>query len=73
VRKDAGLTCRSVVDIKAADGERYAAIIDGKVAMKIGPGAWDPGAGWEVKVDGNDFAVWRRQWGKTRMEVSLRH
>ena len=31
-------------DIRVADGGRYAAVGDGKVAVKIGPGPWDPGA-----------------------------
>jgi len=49
------------VDIRAADEGRYAAIVDGAVAVKIGPGPWDPGGGWRVAVDGHDFAVWERQ------------
>ena len=60
LRKRKGLTSRSVVDIRAADQGRYAAIVDGKVAMKIGPGPWDPGPGWSLAVDGDDFAVWER-------------
>jgi alpha-amylase len=60
VRKRRGLNSRSVVDIRAADEGRYAAIVDGKVAVKIGPGPWDPGPGWDVAVDGQDFAVWEK-------------
>jgi alpha-amylase len=60
IRKQSGINSRSVVNIVAADGQKYAAIIDGKVAMKIGPGSWSPGAGWHVAADGNDFAVWLR-------------
>jgi len=56
--KQSGINSRSVVNIVAADGQKYAVIIDGKVAMKIGPGRWSPGAGWHVATDGNDFAVW---------------
>jgi alpha-amylase len=59
LRKKAGLTRSSVVNIVAADDQqKYAAIVDGKVALKIGPAPWDPGAGWNVAVSGNDFAVW---------------
>ncbi len=47
-----------MVDIVAADDAKYAAIVDGKVAVKIGPGPWDPGPGWKVVTDGNDYAVW---------------
>jgi alpha-amylase len=61
VRKRRGLHSRSVVDIRAADQGRYAAIVDGKVAVKIGPGPWDPGPGWSLAVDGESFAVWESQ------------
>ena len=60
VRKDRGINSRSVVNIVAADNAKYAAIVDDKVAVKIGPGPWDPGAGWHVATDGNDYAVWVR-------------
>jgi alpha-amylase len=60
VRARRGLHSRSSVDIRAADQGRYAAIVDGKVAVKIGPAPWDPGPGWTVSVDGQDFAVWER-------------
>jgi alpha-amylase len=59
VRKAAGLHSGSVVNIVAADDQqKYAAIIDGKVAVKLGPASWDPGPGWSVALSGNDFAVW---------------
>lgn len=60
IRKRNGINSRSVVNIRAADGGRYAAIIDDRVAMKIGPGAWSPGGGWRLALDGSDFAVWER-------------
>ena len=60
VRKAQGLRRDSVVNIAAADDGRYAAIVDDRVAVKLGPAPWDPGAGWRVAVDGNDFAVWTR-------------
>src|SRR5262249_27782359 len=58
LRKNRGISSRSIVNIVVADDGRYAAIIDGKVAVKLGPAPWDPGAGWSVVVDGNDFSVW---------------
>ncbi|HEY1628475.1 MAG TPA: alpha-amylase C-terminal beta-sheet domain-containing protein, partial [Tepidisphaeraceae bacterium] len=58
VRKSQGISSGSVVNIVAADDGKYAAIIDNKIALKLGPAPWDPGAGWSVAVDGNDFAVW---------------
>lgn len=61
VRKQQGLGRDSVVNIVAADDARYAAVIDDKVAVKLGPGPWDPGAGWTVATDGDDYAVWTRR------------
>ena len=59
VRKDNGLTCSSSLNIQTAQSNVYAAIIDGKVAMKIGSGNWSPnGAGWTLRASGTDYAVW---------------
>lgn len=59
IRKAAGLNSASVVNIVAADDQqKYAAIIDNKVALKLGPAPWDPGPDWTVAASGNDFAVW---------------
>jgi alpha-amylase len=60
IRKRNAINSRSVVNIRAADGGRYAATIDDRVAMKIGPGAWSPGTGWRLALDGNDYAVWEK-------------
>lgn len=62
LRKQAGITSRSNVFIEPNTDGKYAAIIAEKVAMKIGPAAWaPPGAGWQVVVDGPDYAVWAKQ------------
>jgi alpha-amylase len=58
VRKDNGLSARGAVDIKEAKAGLYAAIVDGKVALKLGSNDWSPGKGWVVSVDGDRFAVW---------------
>ncbi len=59
IRKDNGLHSESSIDIKAASWDLYAAEIDGKVAMKIGPGSWSPqGSDWVLTAFGNDYAVW---------------
>ncbi|MBU8895116.1 alpha-amylase [Corallococcus sp. M34] len=61
VRRAKGVTSTSAVNIVAADTSRYAAIITGNtgsVAMKIGPGAWTPGAGWTLATSGSNYAVW---------------
>lgn len=61
VRKDNGLHSESNLVIKAAQGNLYAAEIDGKVAMKIGPGNWSPqGSDWVLRTFGSDYAVWEK-------------
>ncbi len=66
VRQDNGLHSESPVSIQRAEWNVYAAIIDGKVAMKIGPGSWSPGAGWTLRASGNDYAVWDKAAVATR-------
>jgi len=58
VRKNAGIHSESSVEIAAADQGRYAAFIDGRVAVKIGPADWSPGEGWTLAADGRNYAVW---------------
>lgn len=60
VRKSRGLTSTSSVAIQQATSGLYAAIINGNVAMKIGPNSWSPGAGWTLATSGNNYAVWTR-------------
>jgi alpha-amylase len=60
LRKQAGLHARSQLDIREARKGLYAAIIDDRVAIKLGSRDWWPGAGWQVAVDGEKFAVWTR-------------
>lgn len=59
IRKDNDIHSESVLDIKAANWDLYAAEIDGKVAVKIGPGSWSPsGSGWNLRASGSNYAVW---------------
>jgi alpha-amylase len=52
--------------IREANTDTYAATVDDKVAVKIGPGSWDPSkAGvsvgqkaWLLAVRGPGFGVW---------------
>ena len=60
VRKTADLHARSTANICEARHRLYAAIIDNRVAVKLGPDAWSPGEGWRLAVDGEKFAVWTR-------------
>lgn len=52
------------VDIQEASDDVYAAVTDSKLAVKIGPGDWEPpsadGTDWHLEVSGENFAVWSR-------------
>lgn len=55
------LNCRSRVKITKAERDVYAAIIDEKVAVKIGPGHYEPPSGpqrWSISAEGRDYKVW---------------
>jgi alpha-amylase len=60
IRKRAGILAHSQVDIKESREGLYAAIIDGKVAVKLGSRPWFPGDGWQLALYGEKFAVWTR-------------
>ncbi len=61
IRKEQELTSTSSVSVEAAQQGLYAAIIDDKVAVKIGGNSWSPsGSGWTVAASGNGYAVWTR-------------
>ena len=59
IRKSQGLTSSSSVVIQAAETGLYAAIIDEKVAIKIGGNNWSPtGSQWTLAATGSGYAVW---------------
>ncbi|GLJ32817.1 hypothetical protein SUGI_0660870, partial [Cryptomeria japonica] len=61
LRKRARIHCRSVVRIEKAKRDVYAANIDKKVIVKIGPGHYQPpdGSGkWILATEGQDYKVW---------------
>ncbi|KAF3431413.1 hypothetical protein FNV43_RR26144 [Rhamnella rubrinervis] len=61
VRKRNKIHCRSIIKITKAERDVYAAIIDEKVAMKIGPGYYEPTSGsqrWSTAIEGRDYKVW---------------
>lgn len=60
IRKTNGLQSESVVNIVRAEQNLYAAIIDAKVAMKLGSGSWSPGTDWTLAASGADYAVWTK-------------
>ncbi|CDP00291.1 unnamed protein product [Coffea canephora] len=61
VRTRNKIHCRSIVKVMKAERDVYAAIIDEKVAMKIGPGYYEPQTGpqkWSLATEGKDYKVW---------------
>jgi alpha-amylase len=68
IRRRNGLTAKSTVAIKKVAGDLYAAVIDGKVAMKMGTGDWSPNATkavpgkvFKMAASGPNFAVWEAE------------
>lgn len=61
VRQRNRLHVRSAVNIVRAEALLYAAEIDGKLMMKIGPEHFDPGEGWRPAGEGNCWCVWERE------------
>ncbi|CAK7326976.1 unnamed protein product [Dovyalis caffra] len=58
LRERNSIHCRSTVQITKAERDVYAAIIDEKVAVKIGPGHYEPPSGphqWSSKIEGKDY------------------
>ncbi len=60
IRKAQGIHAESKVTIVVADSSKYAATIDNKIAVKIGPGDWNPGTGWNLVASGSNYAVWAK-------------
>ncbi|CAJ1372865.1 unnamed protein product [Effrenium voratum] len=60
IRRDANIHSTSQLNIAVASHGLYAAIIDNKVAVKIGTNEWSPGGGWKVRCFGAEFCVWAR-------------
>ena len=65
-RKENGLHARSEVKILLASADVYAACVDEKVYLKLGPGDHSPsweggylGRAWELVCSGEGFAVWQ--------------
>lgn len=53
--------CITQIQITKAERDVYAATIDQKVAVKIGPGHYEPPSGpqkWSLALEGRDYKVW---------------
>lgn len=63
IRRQNGISSRSSCRILVAEKSLYAAIIDDRVAVKLGSSLlWRPGRGWanDPLCYGKDFAIWAR-------------
>ncbi|KAG6508698.1 hypothetical protein ZIOFF_034078 [Zingiber officinale] len=61
IRNRNKINCRSMLKITKAERDVYAAVIDEKVAVKIGPGHYEPPNGskrWNVAAEGVNYRVW---------------
>ena len=61
IRKSHKISSTSKVKIVKAEKDLYAAVIDGKVAVKLGSNDWNPGEGFKLLSSGDQFAVWGRE------------
>lgn len=61
LRKDNRLNSRSSVSILAATDGLYSAVIDGRVAVKLGSASWTPGPGWQKEMEGPTYAIWTKK------------
>ncbi len=64
VRRSAGITSTSPMQILAATNGLYAATVAGKnkqLVLKLGKNwGWNPGDGWTLETSGERYAVWSR-------------
>ena len=62
IRKRYGISSKSEVVVQRAYNDVYAAIVNKKVAVKVGPGDYSPNLGgskeWKMLHSGKNFAVW---------------
>lgn len=66
VRRQFGLHAESKLQIIKAEQGVYAAVIDGKVAVKLGWVDWSPDASFELVASGDKFAVWGKKGAVSR-------
>jgi alpha-amylase len=58
LRRRAGVHARSSVEILEATSGLYAAVVGGRLAVKLGRRNWCPGRGWRLALEGERMAVW---------------
>ncbi|PWJ33664.1 chitobiase/beta-hexosaminidase C-terminal domain-containing protein [Sediminitomix flava] len=70
LRKANGIFNNSSLSIQQSDGSGYAAIIDNKLAVKIGGTGWSPsGSGWVLQASGVNYAIWDKGTGVNNAPV----
>jgi alpha-amylase len=63
LRKEQLIGQTSNIAVQTATSSVYAAIIDGRLAMKIGPGSWSPPSAspaWRLRTSGTNYAIWTK-------------
>lgn len=58
IRKQYKLNSGSQLNIVKAEQGLYAAIIDDRIAMKLGGKDWTPGEGFKLLASGDHYAIW---------------
>lgn len=66
IRKANKLNSASKVEIIKAENGLYAAIIDGKVAVKLGSRDWSPDSSFKLAASGDNYAVWNKSGAERR-------
>lgn len=60
LRHEAGVHAESPLKIVAAKPGLYAAVTGGRLAVRLGNGAWHPGDGWHEALAGPGYTLWTR-------------
>ena len=76
IRKEQGITNTSSVTILRAEQGLYAAHIDGKLVVKLGPNRWEPGdaglSGYTTRVAFGDYKIWTKSGSGTAVTTTFR-
>lgn len=65
-RRRCGVSSISKLEIVKAEKDLYAAIVDGKLAVRLGRLEWNPGSEYELVASGDQYSVWAKKEAGTR-------
>ncbi len=65
-RRRCAIGSDSKLEILKAEQGLYAAIVNGKLAVKLGSADWNPGSDFELLTSGDQFAVWGKKVAAAR-------